>query len=657
MTPDFSQVGGAATPPVSTANARWRCGQHGSARGVINARTVRPQTSKSLSTSGSSTRPHPAQRALNMRETTMDLQHIALSKLTIATVNVRHGRKTPDVSDILPSIRARGVLQPLLVRPNGRGFEIVAGRRRYFAAARIAEEQGVSKDDVMLPCAVTGKGDDAGAMEASLIENIARAPMDELEEYEAFAKLLKKGRHAGEIAVTFGVTELYVKQRLALANLHARIKDAYRNGDIEPEDLQLLTAAGKQQQNAWVEALKAENDPDDEEGVTAPRGYQLKQWLFGSDRIAIGTALFPLDVYKGEIVADLFGEVSVFADRDAFWSLQNEAIARLRDELTAKGWKEVTVLEKGDRFQAWQHVEAAMEEGGVVFIEVREDGSVNVHEGYAKPNGRSTRRGRHADDPEGEREQKTDPVAKPELTKAAENYLALHRHAIVRAQLLTRPDLALRLAVTHMIAGSPLWTVRPEPQRADKEATLASVGASRAQSVFDTERQAVLALLDLMPAAFGTVTRGNEDGFWAATVLARLLALPDEAVLRILALVMAETLAAGSVLVEAAGGLMKPDVARWWNADEAFLDLVRDRRAVNAMLAEVAGKAIADANLSEPVKVQKKIIHDCLNGVGRDRIEGWVPRYMAFPATGYDATKTLLTAPDWEAVKGLFTGG
>ena len=52
----------------------------------------------------------------------MDLQHIPLSNLKVANVNIRHARKPPDVSDILPSIRARGVLQPLLVRPSGEGF-------------------------------------------------------------------------------------------------------------------------------------------------------------------------------------------------------------------------------------------------------------------------------------------------------------------------------------------------------------------------------------------------------------------------------------------------------------------------------------------------------------------------------------------------------
>lgn len=139
-------------------------------------------------------------------------------------------------------------------------------------------------------------------------------------------------------------------------------------------------------------------------------------------------------------------------------------------------------------------------------------------------------------------------------------------------------------------------------------------------------------------------------------IFAQLLALPDEAVLRVLALVMAETLAASSPLVKATGVVVKPDVGRWWTADDTLLDLVRDRAAVNAMLAEVAGKAVADANVSETAKAQRKIIHDCLAGEGRGRTEGWVPRYMAFPPGHYDPAKTVQIASDWEAIKPLFTG-
>jgi ParB family chromosome partitioning protein len=582
----------------------------------------------------------------------MDLQHIPLSNLKIANVNVRHGRKPPDVSDILPSIRARGVLQPLLVRPNGEGFEIVAGRRRYFAAAKVAEEQGVAATEVLLPCAVTEKGDDAGAMEASLIENVARAPMDELEEFEAFAKLLKQGRGVGDIALTFGVTELYVKQRFALATLHSRIKDAYRDGDIRPEDLELLTSATRRQQREWIAAFEQESDPENEEADGAPRGYQLKQWLFGVEQIATGAALFAIEDYKGEVITDLFGDVSCFADRDAFWALQNVAIAGLRDELVSRGWK-VSVLEKGQRFQTWQHVETPKEDGGGAFIEIRDTGEVEVHEGYLARDERRPRR--NGGNVEGEGEEAASKAAKPELTKAAENYLALHRHAIVRAELLSQPGVALRLAVAHMVAGSPLWNVKPDPQRADKEEIAASITASKAQTAFEAARNAILQLLDMEASYQGTVTRGNGDPHWGATVFARLLALPDEAVLKVLTVVMAETLTAGSALVEAAGVVVKPGVARWWTADDTFLDLVRDRVAVNGLLCEVAGKAVADANVSETAKVQRKIVHDCLTGEGRERTEGWVPRYMAFPPRHYDPNKTLQIAADWEAVKPLFT--
>jgi ParB family chromosome partitioning protein len=54
---------------------------------------------------------------------------------------------------------------------------------------------------------------------------------------------LKQGRNVPDIAKTFGLTDRYVKQRLALANLQGAIKDAYRNGDIEAEELQLLATA------------------------------------------------------------------------------------------------------------------------------------------------------------------------------------------------------------------------------------------------------------------------------------------------------------------------------------------------------------------------------------------------------------------------------
>ncbi|MEP5263496.1 MAG: ParB/RepB/Spo0J family partition protein, partial [Nitratireductor sp.] len=104
----------------------------------------------------------------------MELRHIPIDELRPAAINMRHGKRPPDIDDILPSIRARGILQPLLVRPveaEPNAYEIVAGRRRYFSAKAVKEEQGEGEP---LPCAVMESGDDAAALEASLIENIAR---------------------------------------------------------------------------------------------------------------------------------------------------------------------------------------------------------------------------------------------------------------------------------------------------------------------------------------------------------------------------------------------------------------------------------------------------------------------------------------------------
>jgi len=75
--------------------------------------------------------------------------------------NMREGRKAPDVSDILPTIRARGVIQTLLVKPpNEEGlYGIVAGSRRFHAAKIVAGERRadgkVDPEALSLPCGIS----------------------------------------------------------------------------------------------------------------------------------------------------------------------------------------------------------------------------------------------------------------------------------------------------------------------------------------------------------------------------------------------------------------------------------------------------------------------------------------------------------------------
>jgi ParB family chromosome partitioning protein len=99
---------------------------------------------------------------------------------------------------------------------------------------------------------------------------------------------------------------------------------------------------------------------------------------------------------------------------------------------------------------------------------------------------------------------------------------------------------------------------------------------------------------------------------------------------------MAESLAAGSAAVEVAGVHLKADPREAWQPDATFFELIRERATVNAMLAEVAGEAVAKGNVSEKVKTQKQIIGDCLAGKNdRPKVESWLAGWMAFPFRGY----------------------
>lgn len=364
----------------------------------------------------------------------MELKHLDLNQLHISPLNMRHGRKSPDIADILPGIRERGVLQPLLVRPNADGFEIVAGRRRFFAAKAVEAERG-SFDPV--PCAIMEEGDDAAAIEASLLENIARQDADEITQYETFVKLIHAGKKVEEIALTFGLTERQVEQRLALGNLLPTIRELYRREVIEADSLQLLTMASKAQQKEWLRLH--------EDGQNAPYGYQLKQWLFGGASISTKTALFPLEDYKGGIKADLFGEDSYFADAGAFWPMQETALAARKEAFLAAKWTDVILLDRGAHFDQWAHEKVAKKDGGKVYVTVSHRGEVEFFHGWLP------RKGVKAAQKAGKSGQNTE-ASRPPMTQAMENYLVLHRHAAVRLALMDDPATAFRLMVANAVA-------------------------------------------------------------------------------------------------------------------------------------------------------------------------------------------------------------
>lgn len=550
----------------------------------------------------------------------MELKHIELSQLSVSPANMRGVTKKPDLTNILPSVRARGILVPLIVRPNGvdGAYEIVAGKRRYHAALTVAEEQGGFDP---LPCAVMEAGDDAAALEASLIENIARLDPDEINRCESFTRLVREGRKVEEIGLTFGLTDLQVKRTLAIGNLLPRIRTMYRTDKIDAVTMRHLTLASKVQQREWLALVDCAEKH-------APTGSQLKAWLFGGSAIAAKVAMFDVATYEGEIISDLFGDDSYFADADAFWTAQMAEVEKQADFYRDSGWTDVIIMARGAYFDSWDHERCPKKKGGKVFASLSHRGEVAFHEGYITAKEARQRA-------KGETGSDTAKAARPEVSAALGNYIDLHRHAAVRASLLSEPGMALRMMVAHAIVGSPLWRVDVEKQRAASDAIAESVEVSASETAFDAARRAVLDLLGFDPET-PTVVGGYDGEQGVAGLFVRLLALPDEAVMGILPVVMGETLAVGSVEVELLGQLTGTDMRTCWNDTTGLPDLIRDKQLLGAIVAEVAGADVAEANAGATTKVQRGILVDCLTGSnGRAQVNGWLPKWFAFPPSGY----------------------
>lgn len=557
------------------------------------------------------------------------LHHIALPELAVSKLNVRrHGPK--DIDSLAASIAALGIIQPLLVRSNANGYEIVAGRRRYLAAKKLDAEGAPGFDK--LPCVVLVADDDVTAIEASLAENVERLPMDDMEQYEAFATLRRKGLGEADIASHFGISERIVRRRLAIANLNPDIRRLYRAGDIDTQILQLLTLATKERQKAW---LALYNDPEQQ----VPPPWQLRAWLLGGAEIATKAALFDEAKYEGGIAADLFGEERYFTDPQEFWRLQNEAIAARRDQLLKAGWTAVHIVEPDRRFQAWDYEQVAKGDGGEVYIVVEPDGHVTVHKGlkHRDEMRRAKRTGESGADG-----QEAAPVERPEMTAPLANYVDLARHSAVRLAVAEAPTVALRLMLAHAIGGGRWWSVATEPRRAATEDIEAALTGLKSEAAF-TKKQAKAARLLRDEATGAPIVAHDATGTRTADVFAQLLDLTDAQVMHVLAVVMAETLAAGTGLIDTLGQHLKVDCLEHWQPDAAFFALVKDREAVTGMLAEVIGEQAANSYLAEPGTKKKEIIRKALAGEGRTKVDGWTPRYMAFAQAQYTARALMAT--------------
>ena len=139
------------------------------------------------------------------------------------------------LEELTHSIRENGVLQPVLVRPFGDGYQLIAGERRIAAAQRAGL--------LRIPARVLDTPDDR-LLELALVENIQREQLNPIEEAQAFLKLMDTLRATQEeLATRLGKERSTVANALRLLKLPANIKAMVADGKLSPGHARALLAS------------------------------------------------------------------------------------------------------------------------------------------------------------------------------------------------------------------------------------------------------------------------------------------------------------------------------------------------------------------------------------------------------------------------------
>jgi ParB family chromosome partitioning protein len=160
------------------------------------------------------------------------LSTLPIDSIVPAEDNLR--RRVGDLRDLTASIAAVGVVEPLVVSPDGEGhYRIVAGHRRHAAA----QKAGLTE----LPCAIRTLSD-TERVEIMLVENLQRSDLSPIEEAAGYFRLVEHGLTQRELAARVGRSPRHVAARLTLLELPRRVQDELHAGRLTVGDGQALLA-------------------------------------------------------------------------------------------------------------------------------------------------------------------------------------------------------------------------------------------------------------------------------------------------------------------------------------------------------------------------------------------------------------------------------
>lgn len=434
---------------------------------------------------------------------------IPLSDLLPWDGNVRKTGAQAGLEELMASIQAHGLLQPLVVKPapdKGKTkskYHVIAGQRRLMALNGINYAKPVD-------CTVIAQ--DADATEISLVENTIRQQMHPIDQFQAFRQLQESGSPPAEIAVRFGYAESTVLKLLKLSRVSPKILDAYRAEELTLEHVQAFASTDdRERQEEVFNAFNPDyNDADDIRGNLKPEGD-----IPATDKRAQYVGIEAYVKAGGKTRSDLFAGTTYLLDAQLLDDLAAKKLAKSEKKIRAEGWAWVEIdpdlswekrnkfgriyegtiftLEQQQQYEALQAgaeelesewykseadnkperlvaLEAAIEDmeneargwkpdemalaGAIITID--RDGKVEIERGMVKPEDKTRlkalEKAKEADDPEAVQAALDAPPAPTEKGMSASliEELTRHRTAALAAAMATNPEIALAATVHAM---------------------------------------------------------------------------------------------------------------------------------------------------------------------------------------------------------------
>ena len=165
------------------------------------------------------------------------LRHLPIEAISPNPNNPRRQFDDAQLDELAQSLRDKGLLQPLVVRPRaeGEGYEIVAGERRW----RAAQRAGLHELPVLIRVVSDGE-----ALEIALVENIQRSDLNALEEARAYAQLIEQFAYTQlQLAEAVGKSRSHIANTLRLLQLPELVRAQVEQGMLTAGHARTLVAA------------------------------------------------------------------------------------------------------------------------------------------------------------------------------------------------------------------------------------------------------------------------------------------------------------------------------------------------------------------------------------------------------------------------------